>query len=172
MKSWSEDHYPDEDEHMSSYRKKLGILKTPLAVKFILEALEDTDEKFLILAHHKKVIELLKKGLSKYEPYIINGSTPRKRRKEIIDEFQKSKTSRLIIGNIQAIMLGWTITEASRGIFVEDDWVDANNEQAGDRLHRIGQLRDVLLQHLVFKNSFDRKVIESNLRKRGVTAQI
>lgn len=160
------------DEHISSYRKRLGLVKAPLAIGFIRDLLEDGDESILVFAEHIDVIAKLEKGLAKFKPLVITGSTPKKRRHAIVKEFQTNKTRRLFLGNKKACGVGFTLIKATRVIHVEPGWVPGDDDQATDRAHRIGQLDNVFVQYLVFKNSFDRTVMDKNLRKRKTTQML
>jgi SNF2 family DNA or RNA helicase len=71
-----------------------------------------------------------------------------------------------VIGNYKAMGVGFTLTRATRVIFVEYSWNPAENEQAADRAHRIGQTETVFVQYMVYKDSVDKKVIERILKKR------
>ena len=158
----------DEELHLATYRRLLGLYKAKFALPFIRESLEDNAENFLIFGIHTDVIEYLYQNLKKYNPYVITGKTPRDKRVPIVKEFTKNKKSRLLIGNIQAAGLGLNIVKASRVIKVEYSWCDKDNEQATDRAHRIGQTQRVLDQYLVFKNSLDRAVLEVIFNKRRI----
>jgi len=46
------------------------------------------------------------------------------------------------------------------------------NEQAGDRLHRIGQTKDVAIQYVVYENTIDKAVIDTILAKRKIIAYV
>lgn len=153
------------EPHVSTYRHELGVHKAPFACTFLTDLLNDTDENILVFAIHKTVIEELREGLRIFNPLVITGDTPTKNRQPICDDFQKNPERRVLIGNIQAMGVGFDLTKASRVVFVEFDWVPDNNTQASDRAHRIGQTETVLVQYLCFTNSIDRKVLESNMRK-------
>lgn len=153
--------------HLATYRRELGLLKVKPCVEYYKYLLEETDESILIFAIHKEVIEELKKGLTAYDPLVITGSTDMASRHEIVKTFQTSGPSRRVfIGNIQAAGVGLTLTKATRVSFAEFSWVPAENDQASDRAHRIGQKDNVLVQYMVFKNSIDRAVIDAVLRKK------
>lgn len=158
-----------ENGHVATYRRELGLLKARHAVGFLKELLAETDESILIFAHHTAVIEQLQKDLTRWKPLVIKGDTPHAARFESVARFQTDKSRRVLIGNIQAMGVGFTLTKATRVAMVEASWVPAENAQAGDRAHRVGQKDHVLVQYFVFKNSIDRKVIESNLRKMKLT---
>jgi SWI/SNF-related matrix-associated actin-dependent regulator 1 of chromatin subfamily A len=75
---------------------------------------------------------------------------------------------RLFIGNIQAAGLGITLTAASRCIFAELSWVPAELSQAEDRLHRIGTLDSVTVQHLVLEGSLDAMMVHVLFKKQRI----
>ena len=58
------------------------------------------------------------------------------------------------------------MTAADRVLMIESSWRPGDNEQAGDRAHRIGRKKPVLLQYVVLKDSFDAKRTSKILRKR------
>ncbi len=154
--------------HLSTYRKELGRAKAPLAADFIRDALDDSDEAILVFTKHVEVFQYLEKALKDFQPLTIQGSTPKAVRSANVAEFQTNLLRRLFLGNIDAAGVGWTLTKATRVIMVEYSWVPAENEQAEDRAHRIGQLGNVHVQYLVFKNSLDRRVLETSLRKSKI----
>ncbi len=162
---------PHREQPLSTYRRMLGEAKVPLALEFIKGQLDDTDEKILVYCFHKKVLAALAKGLKKYGVVIIDGSTGTAERFARVNAFQKNPKIRVVVGNY-ACAVGYTLTKATRVIFAEYSWVPADNDQASDRAHRIGQLFNVFVQYLVFKNSLDRTILESNLRKRENTEKI
>lgn len=156
----------DGEMSIATYRRKLGLAKTPLAIAFIKDLLDESHESILVFAEHTEVIARLAKGLAKFNPVVITGKTPKNSRHALVKDFQKKAKHRMVIGNKKACGVGLTMTKATRVIHVEPGWVPGDDDQASDRAHRIGQKDHVLVQNLVFKNSFDRTVIESNLRKR------
>lgn len=159
--------------HMPTYRKELGIHKSKACADYIKALLEDyEDESILVFAIHKDVISTLESELRKFDPFVITGETRMELRQAYVTAFQTDKKRRLFIGNIQAMGTGLTLTKATRVVFVEFSWVPADNDQASDRCHRIGQTDSVFVQYLVHENSIDKAVIETVLKKRKVTALI
>lgn len=160
------------DEHVATYRRELGFIKAPKAAEFIRGVLEDSGESLLVFAHHKEVVEYLKEELRHYDPLVIAGYVPTEERARRAELFQKSNKHRVLILNIQAGGIGFNLTKASRVIFVEYSWVPAENEQAIDRAHRIGQTENVFAQYLVYRHSLDAKMMLSVLHKQKVTGKL
>jgi SNF2 family DNA or RNA helicase len=151
----------------STYFRLLGQAKAKLAVPYIKDVLSETDECALVFARHLDVVDQLTKGLAKYKPLVITGAVPKAKRNELVHRFQTTKENRVFILNQEAGGVGFTLTKANLVFQVEPNWVPGLNDQATDRADRIGQTRIVHERYLVFRNSMDRVVLESNLTKRN-----
>ncbi len=156
----------NDELHLMTYRKLLGLEKVRHAVQLLENLMEDTKENVLVFAYHTDVIQGLVSALQKYEPFLITGQTKMPDRQRQVDAFQKGQ-GRLFIGNYIAMGVGFTLTRANRVLFVEFDWVPGVNDQASDRPHRIGQTKSVFVQYMVYQNSLDKRVLEGIIRKRA-----
>lgn len=161
----------DTSPHIATARKEAGIRKVAAAVKYITDILEE-DRKVVVFAHHIQVIEALKEGLDKFNPVSVYGRTTIANRQLAVASFQNLPETRVFIGQIQTAGVGFTLTSAAVAVFVEADWVPGNNKQAEDRIHRIGQTENVLVQYLTVKNSFDEKILKILDKKSKVISEI
>lgn len=75
---------------------------------------------------------------------IYTGETPQPVRTKLEDEFQNGDID-VMVGTIGAMREGITLTAADTVHFIERAWVPGWNEQAEDRLHRIGQTNNVTI---------------------------
>lgn len=157
------------EEHVATYRRKLGEAKLPGAVAYIKFLLEQGEESLLVFAHHRDVVSGLEHALRAFDPLVIMGDVDKDERFRRAKEFQSNPKRRLLILNIAAGGVGFNLTKATRVIFVEFAWTPGDNDQAIDRAHRIGQEEKVLAQYLVHRNSIDRDVMEVILRKKQIT---
>lgn len=160
------------EEHVSTYRRLLGLAKVPASVKYLQFLLEQGDESLLVFAIHRDVIAGLAHGLRGFDPLVITGSVDKDERFRIAKEFQENPKRRVLILNIAAGGVGFNLTKATRVVFPEFAWTPGDNDQAVDRAHRIGQDNPVLAQYLVYRNSIDRNVMEVVFGKRGVTQHV
>ena len=55
---------------------------------------------------------------------------------------------------------GITLTAATNAIFIDCAWTQANNQQAEDRIHRIGSNKPVFIYYLWANNTIDMRVKE------------
>ena len=150
---------------MSRVRHQIGLHKVPLVVNHLNELLE-SDQKVVVFAHHKDVIQKIKNNFP--ESVSITGDTPVNDRARIVERFQRDPNVRLFLGNLKAAGTGITLNASSTAVFAELDWVPANLSQAEDRLHRIGQLNSVLVYHIVFERSLDAKMARTIVEKQEI----
>jgi SNF2 family DNA or RNA helicase len=103
------------------------------------EWLEDflaSDQKLILFGWHKWVIHEMSE---RFDAEYITGETPLAERDRIMAAFQTDPSVKLIVGNIQAMGVGVTLTAASTVNFMELGWNPAVMDQAEDRAHRLGQ---------------------------------
>jgi len=161
------------DGSISKMRHEQAILKVPHVSRHI-HAILDGDEtsKVVVFAHHTDVIHELHKKLDKFFPVVITGATPVRNRTEIVHKFQTAPKHRVFIGNIHAAGEGITLHAAALAIFAELDWQFSKVAQAEDRLHRIGQLNPVLIQHIVLENSIDDMIVRAMIAKQSEAKKV
>jgi SWI/SNF-related matrix-associated actin-dependent regulator 1 of chromatin subfamily A len=161
---------PQSLGEFAKLRHEIGLAKADWVAKFVSQYL-DEGESIILFAHHRDVVDHLAMGLSRYKPFIVNGGVDNARRTYYQDQFQSGKC-KLIVGNISAMNLGLTLTKATRVVFAEYDWTPANNEQAEDRAHRIGQHDSVFVQYIVLPNSLDERVLQRVLEKQETIGKV
>lgn len=158
----------DEADSLGDYAKVRhlnGAAKVEWVAAYVMSILRnDLSEQIILFAHHRDVVDALYQSLIPLHPQVINGGVGEDVRTIIQDEFQSGRC-RLIIGNIDAMNLGITLTKATRVMFAEYSWTPANNEQAEDRAHRIGLKDSVFCQYFVLPNSIDEVILNRVLDK-------
>lgn len=149
------DHEKIPFHEIAPLRKKLAIAKTPSAVELV-ESYELAGRPIVVFSAHEHPATTLgkRKGWAK-----IDGTVSEKKRKAAKDAFQRGELKG-IAATIKAAGTALTLTAASDILFVDWDWVPANNEQAIDRVHRIGQDRGVIVTSLVSEHPLDARVSE------------
>lgn len=154
-------------ESVSSERMLLGESKAGPAADWIAEYLNNSqkDQKVLVFAHHKAVIDTLVEKLAHFGVVRFDGSTSQHDRAAAVDLFQKNPDVRVFIGQTIAAGTSITLTAASTVVMVEPDWVPANNEQAIARAHRMGQEKDVFVYWLSASGTLDHKITAALSRK-------
>lgn len=152
---------------MTTLRRYTGMRKALSSASLIKEELKDgAYEKIIVFAWHKKVIELLAQELKEFNPVVMMGGAGHEARANAEKRFQHDPECRVFLGNIMAAGTAITLTAASQVFFVEMDFVPANNAQAADRAHRIGQTKGVLARYAYLAGSIDEQISEILVRKQ------
>jgi SNF2 family DNA or RNA helicase len=127
---------------ISKLRHICGRMKVPYAKEWIDSYRHHTGKPIVIFGHHRDVIEELVMSLKDtYRVGSITGATPAKRRQEQVEAFQDGQLDMLVC-NTLAAKEGLTLTAADTVLFIEREWVPTDEEQAEDRVYRIGQESD------------------------------
>lgn len=152
--------------NFQTLRRYTGLAKVDMAAHVISQFIDTgREEKLVVFAYHLSVIENLKEKIKKYKPVIVTGGTPGKRRQDQVDKFYDNPKCKVFLGQITAAGTAITLTNAKVAIFVEQDWVPANNAQAAMRIHRLGQTEKCTILNLVLDCPVDRRVAAANKRK-------
>ena len=113
----------------------------------LLEQIKIRGEKVLIFVTSRDMQLILKRlleekfGLKILPP--INGTMNSIKRQRFIDEFKRNVGFNVLILSPEAAGVGFTITEANNVIHLSRTWNPAKENQATDRVYRIGQEKAV-----------------------------
>ncbi|MCL2000631.1 MAG: DEAD/DEAH box helicase [Planctomycetes bacterium] len=97
----------------------------------------------------------------------LDGSTPAKGRKRAVDAFQGGVGDVFLI-SLKAGGLGLNLTAADYVIHMDPWWNPAVEDQASDRVHRIGQEKPVTVYRLVAANTIEEKIVQLHRDKRDL----
>jgi SNF2 family DNA or RNA helicase len=154
--------------------KDITISSTKLAVfDEIVDELIDNNHKALVFSQFTSHLALLKAHLdSKGIVYqYLDGSTPAKKRQDLIDKFQGGEGDLFLI-SLKAGGSGLNLTAADYVIHMDPWWNPAVEDQATDRAHRIGQDKPVTVYRLVTTNTIESKILKLHEHKRDLADQL
>ena len=122
----------------------------------LLERIHNANEKVIFFAERRKTQHLLAHVIRKHfdleDVCIVNGDTPgstqransmKMSRQQSVDRFQEAQGFNVIIMSPLAAGVGLNIIEANHVIHYSRWWNPAKEDQASDRVYRIGQERPV-----------------------------
>lgn len=153
---------------LTDLRHAAGRAKVKGAFSWVMHYIDTYSKPIVVFAHHRDVVEGLAESLmieaGEDTMLCITGSTPDKRRQELISEFQEGKLPFLICSTL-AMKEGINLDAADTTLFVEREWVPAHERQAASRVRRITQESDVCHQVILsaantVDTHFDRVVRE------------
>ncbi|GAH68468.1 unnamed protein product, partial [marine sediment metagenome] len=163
------DQYLGRDEYFEDDSGKF------LRLREICETIYEKREKVLVFTQFKEITEPLKEYLGsifKHEGLVFHGSTPIKRRKEIVDKFQNHEYVPFIVLSIKAGGFGLNLTTANHVIHFDRWWNPAVENQATDRVFRIGQKKNVIVHKFVTKGTLEEKIDAMLQEKANLSNEI
>ncbi|XP_022743331.1 putative SWI/SNF-related matrix-associated actin-dependent regulator of chromatin subfamily A member 3-like 1 [Durio zibethinus] len=131
--------------------------------------------KSVVFSQFRTMLLLLEKPLTAagFKIVRLDGSMNAKRRAQVIEEFQVPGPDgpTVLLASLKASGAGINLTAASRVYLLEPWWNPAVEEQAMDRVHRIGQKEDVKIVRLIARNSIEERVLELQERKKKLAME-
>ena len=127
----------------------------------ICEEVSSRQEKALVFTQFREMTEPLARFLAQTfgrEGLILHGGTAVKKRKRLIDDFQRDGGPPFFVLSLKAGGTGLNLTAASHVIHFDRWWNPAVENQATDRAFRIGQKRNVLVHKFVCRGTIEEKI--------------
>ncbi len=103
---------------------------------------------------------------------VFHGQTAVKRRKTLIDQFQRDDGPPFFVLSLKAGGTGLNLTAASHVIHFDRWWNPAVENQATDRAFRIGQRRNVLVHKFVCRGTIEERIDALIDEKRQLAADL
>ncbi len=101
----------------------------------------------------------------------IRGDQTPKAREKAIDDFQNDPDCQVIVCSLMAAGVGMNLQVASNLVLAELSWTAAEQTQAIDRIHRIGQVEPVTAWRVIAAQTIDTKIAELIDAKAGLAAR-
>ena len=135
-------------------------------LKQLLEESIGSGHKVVIFSQYVKMIEIINDYLQKKSiPYVsLQGST--RNRDQLVSQFQNDPNVKVFVGSLIAGGVGIDLTSASVVIHYDRWWNPSKENQATDRVHRIGQKKSLLVLKLVTLGTIEEKVNAMIERKK------
>jgi SNF2 family DNA or RNA helicase/HJR/Mrr/RecB family endonuclease len=134
----------------------------------LLEKIKNKNEKVLIFIIRHSMQTLLQTALNQYFSINIDTINGKNNNKESVDRkldaFENIDGFGIMILSPLAAGVGLTITAANHVIHLERHWNPAKEDQASDRVYRIGQEKPVYIYHIIHQAG-DLKTFDKGLNQ-------
>ena len=141
----------------------------------ICEEIASRQEKVLVFTQFREITEPLSRHLQaifRRPGLILDGSTPIKKRKEMVDAFQTDSGPPFFVLSLKAGGTGLNLTAASQVIHFDRWWNPAVENQATDRAFRIGQRKNVLVHKFVCRGTIEERIDDLIEVKKSLAREI
>lgn len=122
--------------------------------------------KVVVFSQYLKMLELIERELQRREVGFASIKGTTRARGAEIARFRDDPDCRVFTASLRAGGLGIDLTSASVVIHYDRWWNQAREDQATDRVHRIGQNKGVQVIKLITRNSVEEK-IDALIERKG-----
>jgi len=152
--------------------KHAGVPSTKLdALMEMLDDIVEDGHRVLVFSQFTRFLTLARDRVrdAGIDHCYLDGRT--RNRPKVIAEFREGAAPVFLI-SLKAGGFGLNLTEADYCILLDPWWNPATEDQAVDRIHRIGQTRKVMVYRLVAKDTLEEKVMALKAKKAALFTNV
>ncbi|TXL60975.1 DEAD/DEAH box helicase [Aeromicrobium terrae] len=152
--------------------RRIGRAKAGLAADYTTQ-LARSAGKVVFFAKHIEVMDIAEEAFTRagLRHASVRGDQTPKARQEAIDAFTNDPDVSVVVCSLTAAGVGLNLQVASNVVLAELSWTDAEQRQAIDRVHRIGQTEPVTAWRILAAQTIDTKIVELIDSKAGLAAR-
>ncbi|KAJ6261178.1 Importin-4 [Drechslerella dactyloides] len=136
----------------------------------ILKKEVDQQNKTIVFSAFTSMLDMIEPFLKhrgiKFVRY--DGKMKNDERERSLEYLRKSPSCQVLLCSLKCGALGLNLTAANRVVILEPFWNPFVEEQAIDRVHRIGQTSDVVVYRMIIGNTIESRIQELQDRKRKI----
>jgi hypothetical protein len=163
---------PDTGENVFSMMRRIGQAKAGLAADYAVQ-LAHSVGKVVFFAKHIDVMDAAEETFAKrgLRYASIRGEQTARVRQKNLDAFVNDPDVAVAVCSLTAAGVGLNLQVASNVVLAELSWTDAEQTQAIDRVHRIGQTEPVTAWRIIAAQTLDSKIAQLVDSKAGLAAR-
>ncbi|KAH7924689.1 hypothetical protein BV22DRAFT_1012721 [Leucogyrophana mollusca] len=127
-------------------------------------------EKTIVISQWTECLKLVSDYLTEnHMPHVkYQGSMSRAQRDQAVRAFMIGSKAEVMLMSLKCGGVGLNLTRANRVISLDLGWSEAIESQAFDRVHRLGQTKEVFVQRLVIADTVEDRVLALQERKKNL----
>ncbi|NWX12902.1 TTF2 factor, partial [Aegotheles bennettii] len=103
----------------------------------------------------------------------VDGSVNPKQRMDVVEEFNNNpKGPQVMLVSLLAGGVGLNLTGGNHLFLLDMHWNPALEDQACDRIYRVGQRKDVVIHRFVCEGTVEEKIVQLQRRKKSLAQQV
>ena len=160
------------EENVFSMMRRIGQAKAGLAADYTAQLARSVG-KVVFFAKHVDVMDTAEATFAKHGIGYssIRGDQTNRVRQANLDAFVKDPDIHVAVCSLTAAGVGINLQVASNVVLAELSWTDAEQTQAIDRVHRIGQDQPVTAWRIIAAQTIDARIAELIDSKAGLAAR-
>lgn len=159
-------------ENVFTMVRKIGQAKAGLASDYAAQLARSVG-KVVFFAKHIDVMDRAERAFSAQgiKHVSIRGDQTTPARQIAIDAFNKDESVQIAVCSLTAAGVGLNLQASSNVVLAELSWTSAEQTQAIDRVHRIGQEMPVTAWRIIAAQTIDAKIAELIDSKQGLAVR-
>jgi len=141
--------------------------KWDLFLELLSESI-DSGQKVVVYSQYLGMLDIMEAYLAACSIDYVKLTGSSRNRGDLIDRFNNDSGCRVFLGSLKAGGTGIDLVAASVVIHYDRWWNAAREDQATDRVHRIGQRRGVQVFKLITEGTLEEKIAAMIEKKRGL----
>ena len=160
------------EDNVFSMMRRIGQAKAGLAADYAAQLARNVG-KVVFFAKHIDVMDIAQETFAKRGIRFssIRGDQTSTVRQRNIDAFVNDPDVAIVVCSLTAAGVGINLQVASNVVLAELSWTDAEQTQAIDRIHRIGQEQPVTAWRIIAAQTIDSRIAELIDSKAGLAAR-
>ena len=152
--------------------RQIGTAKAVLAADYTAQLARNVG-KVVFFAKHIDVMDAAEQHFAQagLRSVSVRGDQSSKARQEAIDAFTNDEDVAVIVCSLTAAGVGLNLQAASNVVLAELSWTSAEQTQAIDRVHRIGQEMPVTAWRILAAQTIDARIADLIDAKAGLAAR-
>ncbi|XP_052773741.1 transcription termination factor 2-like [Mya arenaria] len=105
--------------------------------------------------------------------HVIKGNIPAKKRMEYVDEFNNDASGpEVMLVSLRAGGCGLNLIGGNHLFLLDSHWNPALEDQASDRIYRVGQKKDVYIHRFLCKDTVEEKIVQLQEKKTTLAKNV
>ena len=154
----------------SLMRQWLADKMIPKTISLTRKCIEKNHKVIIFCAYDNEINKFVEEF--KNECVFHNGKLNAKKKNDAVEKFQNDDNIKVFIGNIQSASVGLTLIAGDVVIFNNFSFVPSDNQQAEERIFRIGQTKPCTVYYQSFNDTYFDKMLEIVHNKQEVIDKI
>ena len=143
-------------------------------LKDLLENAIENGHRILVFSQFVQMLKIVeghlkKKGI-RYE--LLTGQTKPEDRQTKVDDFNNDESIKIFLVSLKAGGTGLNLTGADMVVHYDPWWNPAAEDQATDRVHRIGQTKSVFVYRLIARSTVEERIMQLKSQKRDLVDSV
>ncbi|GAF09499.1 helicase [Paenibacillus pini JCM 16418] len=141
----------------------------------LLDSIEENGESALIFTQYVAMGHLLVERIEQRygrAPFFLHGGIPKEDRDNMVTSFQEGTGPSFFVLSLKAGGVGLNLTRANHVMHYDRWWNPAVENQATDRVFRIGQEKDVQVYKLICQGTLEERIDELIEHKKALSEQV